>query len=86
MPSAWASVTVLVASAVPWARAHWYSPSVPRFGLILGSSWYLGKRGWQDACGPRVIGSSRQPLASWVLIHAGVRFGWSRQARELPEM
>ena len=86
MPSAWASVTVFVASAVPCSRAHWYRPSVPRLGLIFGSSSYRGKRGWQLACGPSVIGSSRQPLASWVLIHCGVRFGWSRQARELPEM
>jgi hypothetical protein len=33
-----------------------------------------------------VIGSSFQPLASWLAIQVGVRFGWSRQARELPLM
>jgi len=58
----------------------------PGVGMIVSSSPYRGNRGWQEACGPSVIGSRRQPLRSWVAIHFGVRFGWLRQARESPEM
>jgi len=40
----------------------------------------------QGACGPRVIGSSFQPLWSWVLTQVVVRLGWLRQARDAPEV
>ena len=86
MPSAFAASTALTASAEPWRRARRYLPSLPGFGRMVSSSPYRGKRVLQEACGPRVIGSRRQPLRSWVLIQSWVRFGWERQARESPEM
>jgi hypothetical protein len=39
-----------------------------------------------DAWGPSVIGSSFQPLRSWVVTQVGVRFGCALQARDAPEM
>ena len=40
----------------------------------------------QEACGPSVIGSSRQPRESWLATQVAVRLVCARQARELPEM
>ena len=86
MPSDCAVSTALAASALPCLRARVYFPLRPGLGLMVSSSPYRGKRGWQEACGPSVIGSSLQPLASCFRIHVGVRLGWLRQARESPEM
>ncbi len=86
MPRPFATATADFASAVPCLRAAAYE--LVELSLIVGSieAPYRGNRPTQELCGPSVIGSSLQPLVSWVLIQVLVRFGWLRQAREAPEM
>src|SRR6188472_1100110 len=86
IPSRWAAATARPASVTPWFRALGYFPLAPGWLLIVWSPPYRGNLGLHGAWGPRVIGSRRQPLRSWVEIQVGVRLGWLRQPREAPEM
>ena len=76
----------MCASATP---CWWALAKVPDFALVLeitGSLPWRGKRGLHGACGPTSIGSSFQPLRSWVLTQVAVRLGCLMQARDAPEM